>query len=233
MVRIYSNEVVVFDLDDLLYNEFDYVRSGFWKVARTVEANDPKKLFMLMMSKYFSGEPVFDWLHDEYLVHTNHTKKASLEIYRNHKPEIKLSWEARALLEKLKRKKHPMGIITDGRSVTQRNKIEALKLNRYTSHIIISEEFGEGKPSEKPFKYFMQVFGGHRYVYIGDNYRKDFIAPNRLGWRTIALADNGLNVNYGKEGISQMHHPRYIISGFNELILSAKPLHDSNISNVP
>lgn len=33
------------------------------------------------------------------------------------------------------------------------------------------------------------------FYYIGDNLRKDFVAPNKLGWQTICLLDNGENIH--------------------------------------
>ena len=88
-----------------------------------------------------------------------------------------------------------MGLLTDGRSVQQRNKINALKLNAWFSEIIISEEFGSEKPNMNNYKYFEKIFGDGTYYYIADNINKDFISPNNLGWTTICLKDNGLNIH--------------------------------------
>ena len=45
------------------------------------------------------------------------------------------------------------------------------------------------------YEQIMQRWPGKRYVYIGDNPRKDFIAPNRLGWLTLGLVDCGANIH--------------------------------------
>ncbi len=48
---------------------------------------------------------------------------------------------------------YKLGMITDGRSITQRNKYRALELDRFIddNDLVISEEFGSEKPSEKNF----------------------------------------------------------------------------------
>jgi putative hydrolase of the HAD superfamily len=221
MVQIYKNETVIFDLDDLLYKEFDFMRSGFWIIAKTVSEHEPKKLFRLMMVQYFLENQVLDWLCNDYLKSNSiFTPEFLLNIYRNHKPDISISAELQQLLYSLKKNQNNMGIITDGRSLTQRNKIEALGLQRWINEFTISEELGFEKPSEKPFLFFMNKFDSENFVYLADNHDKDFIAPNKLGWRTIALADNGLNIHTTKKELNMINYPNYTINNFLELELS-------------
>ena len=58
------------------------------------------------------------------------------------------------LLDVLKEKNIPAGLITDGRSVTQRNKLKSLGLLNYFKEVIISEEFGSEKPGLKELSFF-------------------------------------------------------------------------------
>jgi putative hydrolase of the HAD superfamily len=222
MVQIYKDEAVIFDLDDLLYKEFDFMRSGFWAIARTCSEQEPKKLFRLMMAQYFSGNAVLNWLSNDYLApKSEHTLRSLLTIYRTHKPDISLSADAVEMLSLLKQNGNRMGLITDGRSITQRNKIEALNLSGWISDFTISEELGFEKPSQKPFLYYMDKFDCRNFVYLADNYNKDFVAPNQLGWRTIALTDNGLNIHAAKQGLDPWYYPAEIISSFSELKINA------------
>ena len=101
-------------------------------------------------------------------------------------------------MEALKNQGVRIGLITDGCSVQQRNKIEALGLRRWIEEedIIISEEFGSGKPALANFEYFMKRYPEcHDFTYVGDNLKKDFIAPNALGWQTVCLKDDGRNIH--------------------------------------
>ena len=94
-----------------------------------------------MMENYQQGGNVFDELL-RYPLPSE--KQELLQIYREHKPAIALSEETVEVLEALKKESHVLGLITDGRSLTQRNKIKALGLDKYieSSLILISEETG-------------------------------------------------------------------------------------------
>lgn len=124
--------------------------------------------------------------------------KSLLARYRNHFPsEMKLSSAVRSTLETLKRQGAVLGLITDGRSLTQRNKIRALGLGEFFAdeNIVISEEFGSEKPSSRNYEFFMKKFPDADYCYVGDNPKKDFIAPNALGWETVCLLNSGDNIH--------------------------------------
>jgi putative hydrolase of the HAD superfamily len=218
MVQVYKNEAILFDLDDLLYKEFDFMRSGFWSIAKMIDSDEPKRLFRMMMAQYFLGNKVLDWLCKDYL---GEDKKVSFEslltVYRDHKPDISLTVEARDLLDALKKNGNKIGILTDGRSITQRNKIEALHLNRWVDLICISEECGFEKPSQEPFLQVMSRMQCERFVYMADNFNKDFVAPNKLGWRTIALLDNGLNIHIKRNDLTTPNYPNQTITNLSEI----------------
>lgn len=169
--------VVVFDLDDTLFPEMDYVRSAYREIARRygwkyldmmLSAANPREAFDV------TGLPV-----DE-----------ELRIYRTHRPDIALPWQSLYTLAALRNKGHKLGVVTDGRSLTQRHKIEALRLDRFVrpDMIFISEEVGSGKTSGESFRRIMTEYGdSEQYIYVGDNPEKDFVAANGLGWLTICL----------------------------------------------
>src|SRR5690606_34560020 len=110
-----------------------------------------------------------------------------LKWYREHMPEIKLREGVIEFLEELKNHQVPLGLITDGRSISQRNKLKALKIEGFFDDIIISEEFGSEKPDPENYLYFVNKYGKRDYYYIGDNTGKDFLIPARLGWNIICI----------------------------------------------
>ena len=122
-------------------------------------------------------------------------KEKLIEIYRNHFPDLSLNKGVIDLFEEIKKRGGRIALITDGRSVTQRNKIKALKIEKYFDYISISEEIGYEKPLSVPFKKVENIFKSKDYVYIADNIKKDFIMPNELGWNSIELIDNGKNIH--------------------------------------
>jgi putative hydrolase of the HAD superfamily len=110
-------------------------------------------------------------------------KDSLLWSYRLHVPNINLSPDIKLLLEKIKSAKIKTSIITDGRSLTQRLKINKLKLENIP--FFISEEYGSEKPNPYRFNLIMKKWPNKNYVYVADNPLKDFQAPMELGWFCI------------------------------------------------
>lgn len=169
--------VVVFDLDDTLFAEMEYVRSAYREISRRYGWP-----YLDMMLSAGSPREAFDT--------TGLPVDLQLEIYRTHRPDISLPWQSLYTLATLRNRGCTLGIVTDGRSITQRHKIEALGLDRFVrpDMFFISEEVGADKISGEPFARIMSKFGkSERYIYIGDNPAKDFVAPKRMGWLTVCL----------------------------------------------
>lgn len=215
MTTLSLSDIIVFDLDDTLYKEVSFVKSGFNAIARHL--ND-----------YEYASELFDaWSNgnNAYLnLITQHSLPNSigelLDVYRKHIPTITLESETESVLDALIANGKTLGIISDGRSITQRNKIQALGLTRWISedNIIISEEFGSPKPDKRNYEYFMSKYPSKSYSYIGDNTAKDFIAPNSLGWQTICLRDNGQNIHTQDFGLNEVFLPHITITNLSDLI---------------
>jgi putative hydrolase of the HAD superfamily len=194
VVPLPEQAVIVFDLDDTLYPERDYIRSGFCAVSQLVQSETGSDIQHRLAELFECDHPdPFEQVLLEYRIPL--AKHSLITTYRSHLPRLALRQEVEQLLNELRARGHTMGLLTDGRSVTQRNKIRALHLDRWINDILISEEFGSEKPDERNYQYFERLFPGRRYVYIGDNLNKDFIAPNRLGWQTVCVRDSGHNLH--------------------------------------
>ncbi len=141
-----------------------------------------------------------------------------LTIYRNHSPKIVLTKDNKDTLTYLKKNMFKIGLVTDGRSVQQRSKIKALGLECFFDDIIISEEFGSEKPNLNNFKYFTEKYGQATYLYVGDNVKKDFVAPNALDWYSICLIDNGLNIHTQNMDIKKEQAPDFKIHALKEVL---------------
>lgn len=154
------------------------------------------KAYNSMLEAYRDGHNAFDELNR--FLGLELPLSDYLYIYRNHKQKITLSKDVANTLDSLKRDNVRLGLISDGRSLQQRNKIDALGLDRWITNedIVISEEFGSEKPSMANYEYFMKRYPQCRdFTYVGDNPQKDFIAPNTLGWTTLCLKDDGRNIH--------------------------------------
>lgn len=175
---------VIFDLDDTFYSEKEYVRSGFKAVSDYLGGGYEEKLW-----KFFcSGKPSIDELLRE--LERESDIKAVVKLYRSHKPSIHPYTGAKEMLEELKRRNIKIGIITDGRPVGQKKKIEALGLESLVDDVIITDELG-GTQFRKPCDIAFRIMATRwrlnpaNIVYVGDNATKDFQAPQQLGMRCI------------------------------------------------
>ena len=213
-IKVDEKTIIGFDLDDTLYNEIDFLRSGYKSIASRVQ-EDWKPLLAQMFALYRSGGNAFEFVHRRYDISIDE----QLQIYRTHKPEIAPFAGVRSLFKNILTSGGKIAIITDGRSQTQRNKIEALGLKSWIELIIISEETGYEKPDPFNFKLIEEHFPQHEYCYIGDNVSKDFIIPNQLGWETIGLMDNGRNIHFNT--FDHIDDPAYrplnFVEKFNDL----------------
>lgn len=210
---------VAFDLDDTLYKEIDFLRSGYRKIAEYIqEKTSLTSVYENMVQDYQNGKDVFQSLVD--LTSGKVTKEELLDIYRNHIPDISLNADAKVCLEQLHQKEIPMGIITDGRSKTQRNKILALGLEQWISESnwIISEEIEAEKPNEKGYLILEQKYPDYYYCYVGNNPKKDFRGANELGWTTICLLDSGEEIHSQNFALEDIYLPQIKIKQLQDIL---------------
>lgn len=186
----YTNglKAVIFDLDDTLYSEKDYVRSGYRAVADILPQIEhaEQKLWEAFEQKKSAIDRV---LMDEG-IYTDELKEECLKIYRFHTPDIMFYEGVIPVFDQLKKQNVQIGIITDGRPEGQRAKILSLGLKKYVQHIIITDELGGTsfrKPCEKAFILMKErlKISYEEMCYVGDNFKKDFIAPEKLGMKII------------------------------------------------
>jgi putative hydrolase of the HAD superfamily len=183
---------VVFDVDDTLYLERDYVRSGFvaagvWASERLGLADFTERCW----AEHESGKRgrIFDAVLNQCGVPvTPELISALVSIYRTHIPDIQISSDAADTLIRLSAR-WPLAVITDGPAVSQSRKVEALRLSRYMSTILLTDTLGSefSKPHPRAFLEVQRTVHAHRFVYVADNPLKDFIAPRELGWNTVRI----------------------------------------------
>ena len=193
-----KNEVLVFDLDDTLYPERDFVSSGFRSVSRWLEEGLGKHGFFEIAWKHFErgrrGD-IFDISLAELGVPVSpHLLESMIGVYRTHDPSINLTGQCRDVLRTLAGSFH-IAILTDGFLITQQRKVRALGLDEMVELVVYTDAWGREfwKPSDRGFRVVEKFFGRESaaHTYIGDNPAKDFKAPNALGWRTIHLRGVG------------------------------------------
>jgi putative hydrolase of the HAD superfamily len=187
--------VLIFDLDDTLYDEMSFVESGLYAVAYFGETTfgwDPKQSFDFMKShliRHGRGAIFDEWLR----LHGRYSDKwvaSCVKVYRHHQPNISVFDSALKILEKC-HGKQPIYLVTDGHKIVQKNKIEALNIKLFFKRIFITHRFGikKSKPSLHCFEIIRRSESCQwsDMIYVGDNPAKDFVNLNKVGAMTVRV----------------------------------------------
>lgn len=179
----------VLDVDDTLYLERDFVKSGFRAVDAWLKKNCEVNHFFEVAWRLFE-EGTRGNIFNLALAQTMEMDKGSdsiieqlVTVYRSHEPDISLLPDALAFF--VSRDVSSLAIITDGYSHVQWAKIKALQLDRMVGKIIVTGDWGQTfwKPHPRAFIKISQGYETKECVYIADNPKKDFFAPQKLSWR--------------------------------------------------
>jgi putative hydrolase of the HAD superfamily len=214
--------VIVFDLDDTLYPERHYVRSGFMAVSLYMnKVWGIPDFFQLTWERYIRGErkKIFDRAIRECGISDSAELIGSLvHIYRSHMPDIILYQDAVWALEKYS-EKVLLALISDGYLEAQRKKAKALGISKYFQVMYFTDEWGKSfwKPNPFVFRKLEKELNvtGNECVYISDNPTKDFIAPNELGWQSIQVVRS--DGEYAKARIPKNGRPLMQINSLTYL----------------
>ncbi len=230
----YTKFVFIFDLDDTLYKEIDFVRSAFSHIDRLLVADYGYKEGLarqILNNAYDNGINPFNELNaalEKACIKIPDAIKWMVDEYRFHIPQIKLTADAAEMLPRLRYESFDMYIITDGRSITQRNKIRALGLNRFVpnENIFISEEIGYDKTNPAAFneiysRYFYMSplnLQDIMFVFVGDNPAKDFVVGNTMGYPTFMLMDDGRNIHKQNVKVPKEYKPMHKVKTIKNIL---------------
>ena len=232
----YHGPVVAFDLDDTLFRERDFCRSGFrylcnpdvYKVPSVSpypsdsELEDLAREMDRELSERRNPFSPFEEFFKPRIAEGSFDLTDHIQAYRNHLPDrLNFADGVPETFRELVRKGIRMALITDGRSGTQRRKIEALHLSDFISSdlIFISEETGFDKYSMEAFAHVVRAFPeASEFYYVGDNPRKDFYFPNLLGWTSVRVPYHPDNVHPQADPPSPLHEAHISVSNFSEIL---------------
>lgn len=186
--------IIIFDLDDTLYDERSYVESGLQTVADFGadqfgwEAETAFRFMIGILDQEGRGAIFDKWLaaNERY---SKRLVQDCVQIYRQHIPNLSLYPEAVTLLPALSG--YPLYLVTDGHKIVQQHKVNALGIKAFFRHIFITHRYGvrNAKPSIYCFERILkrEKCGWGDMMYIGDNPAKDFVGLNPLGVHTVRV----------------------------------------------
>lgn len=115
-------------------------------------------------------------------------------VYEKRQHEIRMTEEMERMLEELSRKM-TLGIITNGPSEHQRDKVRALGVERWIpmERIWISGDLGVGKPHKEIFEAAREKLGlkPEELCFVGDAYGHDILGAKGAGWKAVWFNHRG------------------------------------------
>ncbi|MCQ4088797.1 HAD family hydrolase [Saccharibacillus sp. JS10] len=214
--------VIVFDLDDTLYDEITFVQSGLRAVADFLALRYDLHAHEIYSSLLYELEhngrgKVFNNVLQQLGIYSQQNVNMCLQVYRKHNPQIKLFDDASLFLNQAPL--NSVYIVTDGNKLVQHRKIQALGLYEHPAikKVYISRRFGIHNEKPSPYCFHKicekEDLEPEKIVYIGDNPAKDFVGIRPLGFRTIRI----MRGNHKSVKSQANHEAEYQIDTLHEL----------------
>jgi len=192
-------KAVFFDIDDTLYDT-----SGFAKLARRAALN-----VMVDAGLPLSTDEAYKILReiiDEYgSNYDKHFNVLTKRIFGEEKPLLialgmityhnvkfallRLFPQTTATLIYLKKQGYDLGVISNGITIKQWEKLIRLDLHHFFDHVITSEEAGAEKPDKHIFECALEKMGydAEKCVMIGNKFNEDILGAVNVGMSAVLV----------------------------------------------
>ncbi|MFZ2543488.1 MAG: YjjG family noncanonical pyrimidine nucleotidase [Lactococcus raffinolactis] len=122
---------------------------------------------------------------------------------------------AAEVLEALYQKSYQLVVGTNGKTVTQYQRLKLTGFYRYFEHIIISEEIGHAKPSQAFFEHIVALYPEQTkdaFLMVGDTLSTDILGAHQADIASVWLNQSG------KQALGKAYQPTYTISNISDLM---------------
>jgi putative hydrolase of the HAD superfamily len=185
-------KAVLLDLDNTLYDEHSFVKSGFKAVSKVIAekfGHSEGDVYRCLWRFFLKVErkQVFTETLRHFGFYDADIVPELVAVFRNHDPVISVFKGVHNILAALK-EEFSLGLITDGKKEVQESKVKALKIHGYFDVITYAEEYG-GKCCSKPFIVTLEKLqvSAQDSVYVDDNPLNGLAVAKELGIRTIRM----------------------------------------------
>ena len=186
--------MVVLDLDDTLFLERDYVRSGFKHIEKWAEVYlQVSGVGQVCWELFMEGVRANTF--NLALEHLGIPTEADLiskmvSEYRGHSPSLHLRPDRMRSLEAISCHAD-LAVLTGGSPTSQEAKLDALGISALVTHVIYCGAWGPeyDKPHSRGWLELQRLTGlrGSEILYVADNPAKDWRASHKLGWSLIRV----------------------------------------------
>ena len=180
--KLLEYDVIGFDMDGTLYDEFDFISQAYQTVAEVIseEKNVAKEaVYSALCLQWLSfGSSKTTLFQDVYAgvgldSPTQEEIEKCVRAYRSAQFRLRTGARVEAILSELKRAGKTLFLITDGDSALQRRKMQSLGLERWfqTDYILISGDYGKEYQKPSPALFGMlpeEIRNSTKVLYVGD-----------------------------------------------------------------
>ena len=187
-----TERCIVFDVDDTLYIEGDYIRSGFAAVDTWLLTEHALPGFAQRAWGYF--ERTFKGDFEESLTRaiesmglqaTPELLETIMHIYCTHEPDIELLPDARQCLNSL-HGDFPLAALTEGDIPSQHAKVEVLDINNWCTPVVYASRWGPEEQTRALKEVERRTgFAGQCLFVSHDPHALDI--PRQLGWEVARI----------------------------------------------
>lgn len=226
------SSIFIFDIDDTLYDQLAIFENTFNKnfTFKGINLEEVYKSSRKISDDIFNdtenGGMSLEEMHIKRIqkplqdININISKEQAIKFQADYlylQDTITLDEEIERLLDFLIDKKVKIGIISNGPGRHQRKKVDNLGLNKWINdeNIFLSGDVGIHKPDEQIFKMAeksLRKSDEDIIYFVGDNFEKDIVTPNNLGWNTIWINKR----QYKKENLKSNANS-YMVKNSQEL----------------
>ena len=196
-IQITRIQAVIFDLDNVLFDERDYNLAAYHNIAKFLSERyflDEKKIFRKLVKDSRRMSTMYSKLFNDLLRDLRLDQQVLsdlLEIFAETKIGLNLRVSAEKVLINLKKQMVKLGLLTNGTVKTQMNKVQLLGIENYFDAIVYARELGRENEKPNPACYLAILtklgVGPEGTVCLGDNPYTDFWGAKKLGMLTVRL----------------------------------------------
>lgn len=190
-------KAIIFDLDNVLYDERDYIFAAFHSIALFLSKRCqlPKNMiYSKLVCDLEKKGSMYPRLFNE-IINDLGLKQILvqdiLKLYATLDSKVELYPEVKSTLLTLRHLGLKLALVTNGGIQIQRNKIRLLRVEELFDTIVYAREtrFGKEKPHPEAFSAALNYLsvGADEALCVGDNPHTDFWGPKQMGMRTVRI----------------------------------------------
>ncbi len=216
---------VIFDLDNVLYDEKEYIFAAYRSIARFLSERcrlDAGKVYSKLVVDLERKGSLYPKLFNDAIADFGLDQSLLPEIlslYASVNAPIRLFPDSEAALKLVRQRGLKVALVTNGGAKTQHNKVGLLKLEGCFDAILYAREMGAGveKPHPDIYKEVLRRLGAsaEEALCIGDNPYTDFLGAKKLGMRTLRV----LRGEFKDVRLSDEYEAEYVLDSLDGLLL--------------